>query len=538
MPSRRALAGVVGVVATAAVAATPVAGLSPAGRYALATMVFAGVFWLTEALPLPVTALCVPLLLTALGVFPTVGGAVAGFADPVIFLLFAGFTLAAALQKYGIDRRVALGIVAAVGTSPKRLVLAVMVATALLSMLVSNTATAAMMAPVALGVAGQAVGRDVGHLARRDSTPGAVEGPRADAEVGDGATAAPPRDPADYSNLEIATLLGVAYAASIGGVGTVIGSPPNAIVVSAVERTLGVSIGFVGWMIVGVPLVVVCLPLAWYLLAVRIYPPAVEDVSAARDQAREARRAAGDLPDRGRRVVVVTAATALLWLLGGLEGLLAPRLPPRVATTLFGGPGPSLVGAGAHQGLLYFVVVGLLAVVALFATRTLEWEDVEGIDWGTLLLLGGGLSLANALAETDATAWLADVVLGALAGVPALVLVLGLVVVTVGLGELASNTAMAAILAPLLLEAGPRYAGTLGVGDEAAAVFLTVVVGAAASFGFALPVATPPNAIVFGTGRMDKDHMLRAGAVLDAVMAVVVTLVLLGVFRTVWWLVV
>lgn len=530
MPSRRALAGLAGVVATAALAAAPIPGLSPAGRYALATMAFAAVFWLTEALPLPVTALCVPLLLTAFGVFPSVGSAVAGFADPVIFLLFAGFVLAAAMGTHGIDRRVALGIVAAVGSSPRRLVLAVMVATALLSMLVSNTATAAMMAPVALGIARQA---------HRGAAP--------DASDPDGGAGGPPDaafaddhdragDPADYSNLEVATLLGVAYAASIGGVGTLVGSPPNAIVVGAIDRTLGVSIGFVGWMVVGLPLVVVCLPLAWLLL-VAIYPPEDVDVEAAREHARDARREAGDLTPAGRRVLVVAGATALLWLLGGLGGLIAPLLPDPVATTLFGGPGPSLVGAGPHQGLLYYVVVGLAAVVVLFAAGSVEWGDVERVDWGTLILLGGGLSLANALSATDATAWLADTVLGALGGVPAVGLVLGLVVVTVGLGELASNTAMAAILAPLLLEAGPRYAGTLGVDGPAAAVFLAVVVGAAASFGFALPVATPPNAIVFGTGRMHKDHMLRAGAVLDAVMAVVVTLVLLGVFRVAWRLV-
>ncbi|MFC7137937.1 SLC13 family permease [Halobaculum litoreum] len=516
MTPRRRLGVVVGALgASAAVSlATPFGGLSAVGHYALATAVFAAVLWVTEALPLPVTALCVPVLLTTYGVFPTLGRALDGFADPVVFLLLTGFVLAAALSKHGIDRRIAYRIVLRVGTSPRRLVLAVMVATAGLSMVISNTATTAMMVPVAVGVT----------AATTDDSPGAGPG-AVGPEAGD-----PPEGP---TNVETAALLGTAYAASIGGVGTVIGTPPNAIVVAQLSATLGYEISFLDWLVVGLPVVVVTLPAAWYLLAVRLYPPREASVGGAREHARAALDALGPLDPVGRRVAAIVAAVAALWLLGGADEAIAPLLSPRVRTTLFGGPGASVFGVG-HEGLLDFVVVGLAAIPALFLAGGVEWDDAAGIDWGTLVLLGGGLSLADALASTDAVAWLADAALSPLVDVPVVLLVFAVVLGTVVASELASNTAMAAILAPLLIGAGPRYADALGTTGEGASVLLAVTGAVAASFGFALPVATPPNAIAYGTGRVDRARMLRAGSVLDVVAAVLVTATLLALFAVVW----
>ncbi|MFB6106158.1 MAG: DASS family sodium-coupled anion symporter [Halobacteriaceae archaeon] len=486
------------------VAFAPVAGgPSPSGRYALATMAFAAVCWVSGALPLPVTALLVPVFLTAFGVYPDVSDALAGFADPVVFLLLAGFVLATAVQKHGVDRRVAFHVLAAMGTSPRRLVLAVMVATALLSMLVSNTATTAMMVPVALGLADEVVG---------------------------------PEDPAEASNLRVSMLLGTAYAATVGGVGTLVGTPPNAIVVGAIDRTLGLDVTFVDWLAVGLPLVALTLPAVWLLLTVVVYPPADRDVSAARDRAREHLRTAGPLSPAGRRTVAVFAATAGLWVLGGL-GFLFGWLPVRWRVTLFGGAGPSLFGPGGHEGLLYFVVVGLAAIPVLVLGGCLDWADVEGIDWGTLLLLGGGISLANGLGDTDALTWLAGLAVDSLAGSHLLAVLFVVVVATILVGELASNTAMAAVLAPLLISVGPAYAAVLGTGEATASALLAVAGAVAASYGFALPVATPPNAIVYGTGAVTDRQMLRAGVVLDAVIAVLVTGAVYVAIRTVWPLV-
>jgi len=508
----------VAVVVTTVVAALPTpAGLTPAGQHALATTAFAAVLWMTGALPLPATALLVPLLLTVFGVFPDVADALVGFADPVVFLLLAGFMLAAALQKHGLDRRIAYVILARVGSSPRRLVLGVMGATALLSMLISNTATTAMMAPIALGAVNQV-------------TNGAA------AEAGDALDQRPDGGADRPSNLELATLLGTAYAASVGGVGTLIGTPPNAIVVSQLEVLVGVQITFVQWLAIGLPVVVVTLPLVWYVLTVVVYPPAVTDVSTARRRARTVLHEAGPLDRLARRTVVVFGVTAGLWLLGGLGFLFEDLLSATLHTTLFGGAGAHLFGTGGHQGLLYFVVVGLAAIPALLLSGAADWDDLVDIDWGTLLLLGGGISLANALSATGATEWLAQVTFGALAGAPLVVVLGAIVALTVLVGELASNTAMAAILAPLLVTAGAAYAGVFG-SSTAASTALALTGAIAASFGFALPVATPPNAIVYGTGRVDREHMLRAGVVLDLLMVVVVTGAVLVLSRTLWPLV-
>jgi sodium-dependent dicarboxylate transporter 2/3/5 len=503
--STRLLALAVAIFVTAGIAATPVSGsLTVEGRYAVATMAFAAVLWVTGALPLPLTALCVPILLTVFGVYPDLGDAVVGFADPVIFLLLAGFMLAEALQAHGVDRRVAFAILVRFGTSARGLVLGVMLATALLSMVISNTATVAMMVPIVLGIV-----ESVTDLTAAD-------------------------DGTDASNLQVGMLLGVAYAASLGGVGTLVGTPPNAIVVGQLRELVGVEVTFVEWLANGMPMVVVTLPVAWALLTYVVYPPGRYDVGRARERAREELRAMGPLSPGGRRAVVVFAATALLWLLGGLGFLFEGVLSPEWFVTLFGGAGTSAFGTAGHEGLLFYVLVGLLAVPALVLSGAASWDDLIDIDWGTLLLLGGGISLANALSDTGATRWLAEVTLGALEGTPLILVLFAVIALTVLVGELASNTAMAAVVAPLLVNAAPAYAGALGTDPETASVLLAVTGAVAASYGFALPVATPPNAIVFGAGYVERDHMLRAGALLDVVVVLLTTGVAYLLVRTLW----
>jgi len=488
------------VVVAGAVALYPVAGLSLSGRYALATMAFAGTLWITGALPLAVTALLVPVSLVVLGVYPNFADAVAGFADPVVFLLLAGFALAAAMSARGLDRRVAFTILARTGRGPEGLVLGVMVVTALLSMVVSNTATTAMMVPIVLGLLGQV--------------------------QADGAPATP--------NLRASLLLGTAYAASLGGVGTLIGTPPNAIVVSQLRELAGVEITFVEWLAIGLPMVLVTLPLAWYLLTRVVYPPEDVDVSAAQRVASEQLDAAGSLDPRARRVVAVFGLTAGLWLLGGLGFLFESVLPGPWHVTVFGGAGESVLGTVGHQGVLYFVLVGVLAIPALVLSSGADWEELVDVDWPTLLLFGGGISLANALADTDATRWLADATVGAFANAPVLVVLAAVVALTVLVGEVASNTAMAAVLAPILIVVGPRYAAAFGVTDTTAATVLALAGAIAASYGFALPVATPPNAIVYGAGGTTREQMLRAGVLMDVVMILVATAMVALLIRFVW----
>ncbi|QLG26505.1 anion permease [Halorarum halophilum] len=528
MADRRSL--LAAVVAFVAVAVVPVDGLSPAAQFALATAIFAGTLWVTGGLPLPITALTIPVLLTAFGVVPTTAAAVVGFADPIIFLLLAGFVLAEALQKHGTDRRIAYHVLASVRTSPRRIVLAVMLATAALSMVISNSATTAMMVPIAIGIADRVLeDAEVADGAGQATDASVSEMAVDEAEAGTGRGTV-----SDRSNFQLAMVLGVAYAASIGGVGTLIGTPPNAILVSQLSERLGYTITFGEWLLVGIPFVVVGLPLTWYVLAFVVYPPEVTDVSAARVEAQRYLQEAGAPSAAERRVLLITGLTAGLWLLGGLGFLFEGVLPSTWYVTLFGGADGNLFGAGPHQGALYYVTVGLAAIPALSIAGVLAWDDVQRIDWGTIVLLGGGITLANALAVTNATQWLAENAVGSLAGAPVLLVALAIAVITIAVSEIASNTAMAAISVPILIAMGPQYAEQFGADPITASVFLAVTGGIAASFGFALPVATPPNAIAFGTGEMTKDDMLRPGLVLDVAMAVVTAVLSYGLFTVVW----
>jgi sodium-dependent dicarboxylate transporter 2/3/5 len=500
--------------------------LSIRGQYTLATMFFAGLLWVTGALPLAVTALSIPLLLTGFGVYADMDAALSGFADHIIFLFIAGFMLANALQKYDIDRRIALYLMATMGSSPRRLVLAVMLATAFLSMWVSNTATTAMMTPIALGVLAQVIGRD--DLAAAADNPDTDVDPNVATDGGVAATGD------EFTNIQITMLLGTAYAASVGGVGTIIGTPPNAILVAQLNAVLGYEIGFTEWLIIGLPIVIVTLPIVWYLLTFVLYPPEVDDVEEAREQAREYLDEEGDLGTRGRRVAYIFTATALLWVVGGLDDFLSSALPEAWATTIFGGDGPTIFGTQGHQGLLYYVMVGMYAIPALVLADTMEWDELVDIDWGVILLFGGGIVLADALADTGATQWIAETVFSGLTSAP-IVLIVGVVVLLViFLTEMTSNTATATIIVPVLISIGGTLAATLGLSAVAAGVFLAVSGAVAASFAFMLPVATPPNAIVFGSGYLEQRHMMRAGILLNGVMTVVLTGLIWLLFRFVW----
>ncbi|WP_423744434.1 SLC13 family permease (plasmid) [Haladaptatus sp. SPP-AMP-3] len=529
-PRKRLGLFVLALLGTAIIAGAPTPnGLSVRGQFAFATMFFAGFLWVTGALPLAVTALSIPVLLTIFGVYADLDAALTGFADHLIFLFIAGFMLANALQKYDIDRRIALWIMSVMGSSPRRLVLAVMLATAFLSMWVSNTATAAMMTPIALGVLSQVLGRETVEAASAasagssDSSP-APDGGTVEVEGGD----------ESFTNLHVSMLLGTAYAASVGGVGTLIGTPPNAVLASQLNEILGYEIGFAQWLLIGVPIVAITLPLVWYVLTYLLYPPQIDDVSEAQEMAQQYLEEEGELSPRGKRVALIFTGTALLWVVGGLGDFIGPYLPSAWAVTLFGGEGTSVFGIDGHQGILYYVVVGLLSVPALVLADTMEWDDLVDIDWGTILLFGGGIALADALATTGATKWIADSVFTSLTGAP-IVLVVGIVVLLViFLTEMTSNTATATIIVPILISIGSVFAATLGLTDVAAAVFLSVSGAIAASFAFALPVATPPNAIVFGSGYLKQEQMMRAGVVLNLIMTVVLTGLIWVLFQFVW----
>ncbi|MEN8376024.1 MAG: SLC13 family permease [Gemmatimonadota bacterium] len=439
------------------------AGMPPAAWTCAGVAVLMAVWWVTEAVPLPATAL-VPLV-----AFPWLGlasmrDAAAPFANPVIFLFLGGFIIAAALARCGLHRRIALAIVAASGTGPKRLVAGFMIATAFLSMWVSNTATVLMMVPIAGSV-----------LAL---SPQAGEADETDGEASDA--------------LAVALLLGVAYAANIGGMGTLIGTPPNALLAGFMDEAYGVRVGFVEWMMIGVPLLVVALPITWLVLTRDVGSASAPSVHAIA----HARAPLGP-PTRAERFVgAITAATALAWI-----------TRPVLARWI---PGLSDAGIAVAGALTLFVVAGW----SRRPDSWLDWDDVEALPWGVLILFGGGLSLSAVIQSSGLADWIGGTFAGTSAW-PLVAVVAAVTTVIIFLTELTSNTATAAAFLPV--------AAAVAVGMGADPILLAAAVALAASGAFMMPVATPPNAIVYGTGRVPIGRMIRAGILLNLLFIVLVT---------------
>jgi sodium-dependent dicarboxylate transporter 2/3/5 len=423
----------------------------------LALFVLVGGLWLTQALPLAVTALLVPVLAVLLGL-ADLRTALLPFAHPIIFLFLGGFALAAALQRQGLDQALAHAVLRAVGGHPLRAVLALCGLTALLSMWISNTATAAMMLPLALGL-----------LQGRHA-----HGP-ADASPGRPAPPGPKE--------AIFVLLALAYSASIGGIATLVGSPPNAIAAAQA------GIGFAQWLVFGLPAALLLWPLMLLLLWALLRPRLGGRVPVP---------SAGLVWTRQRiSTLLIFAATVLGWV-GGV-------------------PLAAALGVQADVDSL----VALAAIAALVASGCLRWRELETqTQWGVLLLFGGGLALSALMQSSGASAYLAAGTLALADGLPRLLLVLAVVAFVVFLTELVSNTASAALVLPILLPA----ASSLGLSPQAAAAAVAI----AASCAFMLPVATPPNAIVFATERVPQAWMMRCGLVLNlACIAVITALALL-----------
>ncbi|MEZ5670526.1 MAG: DASS family sodium-coupled anion symporter [Alphaproteobacteria bacterium] len=452
----------------AMLALPPPQDLSDAGWRTAAVGVLMAIWWMTEALPLAATAL-VPLVALPLLGQAGVAQMAAPYAHPLVFLFLGGFLLARAMNVWGLDRRLALAVLRAAGASPRGVIAGLMAVTAFLSMWVSNTATAMVMLPIGLSVAA-AFGE---------------EGAEHDA-------AAP------------ALLLGIAYAATIGGMGTLIGTPPNALFAAFMAEEYGIEVGFLRWMLVGVPVMLALLPLTWLLLtrlAFRVPAGHSARIAAA---IRDRHAALEPVGRGGWMVAAVMALAALAWL---ARPLLEAWLP---ALGLLSDAGIAISGA-----LLLFLLPANLRTGRFL----LSWREAATIRWDVLILFGGGLALAEAIGATDLADWLGGRLAG-LGAMPTVVLLLAVGALIVLVGELASNTAMAAVFLPV--------AGATALGMGAPAATLALPVALFATLGFMLPVATPPNAVVFGSGSVEMRHMLRAGAVLDLVGILVVTALVLG----------
>lgn len=448
----------------------PSGAVPPEAWRMLAITVWMVVWWLSEAVPIPATALLPLVLMPLLGV-QEMPATAASYANPLIFLFLGGFLLAAAMQRVGLHRRIALRIVAVVGAAPDRIVLGFMLATAFLSMWISNTATTIMMFAVALSVI-DFVGRQT-------------------------------RDDRMVRNFGVALMLAVAYSASIGGVGTLIGSPPNAMLASFVQQSYGIEVSFARWMMIGLPVVAVMLPLTWLLLTRLLFPAGRMQVGDAGALVRAEIAALGRMDGAERLVALVFGGAALCWMLRD--------------------PLVRLTGLPLDDAM-----IGITAALVLFAVpiprgggrHALDWAATRDLPWGILVLFGGGLALAGGFS----TSGLARVIGEGVAGfeISTLLLVLAVLTAIVYLTEITSNTASTATFLPIL--------GAVAVGLKLDVLTLTVPVALGASMAFMMPVATPPNAIVFAYDRMQLSDMVRAGFLMNilAIAVAFAVLVVLG----------
>ncbi|MEO9493056.1 MAG: DASS family sodium-coupled anion symporter [Vibrio splendidus] len=413
----------------------------------LSILVFVAILWLTEAIHVSITALLVPLLAVLFGVFNT-PAALANFSNPIIFLFMGGFALAAALNKQELDKAIADKVLILAKGKMSVAVFMLFGVSAGLSMWISNTATTAMMLPLVLGIMNKV-------------------------------------DQSEDRNTYVFVLLGIAYCASIGGIATVVGSPPNAI--AAAE----VGLSFTEWMALGLPITMILLPVAMIILYVMTKPKL--------DHKFELDHAPVEWTNNKKITLSIFLLTVTLWI--------------------FGKPINAMIGGFSKFDSL--VAIG--AIVLLGASRAVEWKDVEKTtDWGVLILFGGGICLSNILKATGTSVFLAHSLSGFLETAGVLLTILAVVAFVVFLTEFASNTASAALLVPVFA----TIAEALGMSP----VILSALIAVAASCAFMLPVATPPNAIVFASGHIKQKEMMRIGMVLNLVCILILTL-----FAWIFW---
>ncbi|MCA9283568.1 MAG: DASS family sodium-coupled anion symporter [Phycisphaerales bacterium] len=453
---------------------------NPAGRATLAAMAWMGIWWLTEAVDISATALLPVAVFPVLGI-ATMKDAAAPYANDLIFLFLGGFMLAGAMQRWSLDRRIALTCLRFTGTTAAGMVGGFMLVTAGLSMWVSNTATAAMMLPIASSVI---------TLAAKCSD-----------EID--------HDSPHRSRFALCLLLGIAYAASIGGIGTLIGSPPNGIAAEFIRGSLGREVGFADWMLVGVPFVVVILPLTWILLVFVLYRPEIRRIEGGDELVRGELVALGPLK-RGELVTLcVFVATAALWI-----------TRPWLARLTLGGHAPFAMLTDGGIAILAALALFVVPVGVRPLRPTLDWPTAQRLPWGVLILFGGGLSLASAV-KSNGVAEFIGAQTAVLHGVPPLATVLAVTTLIVFLTELTSNTATTATMVPLLAALSP------GLGVDPYLLIIPATIGA--SCAFMMPVATPPNAMVFATGHITIPQMAKAGFVLNLLSILVITALAYGV---------
>ncbi|MFQ3546510.1 DASS family sodium-coupled anion symporter [Halobacillus rhizosphaerae] len=455
--------------------------LSQAAVSILASTVWIATWWITEAIPIPATSL-LPLIL-----FPLTGGlagdaTASSYGDNTIFLFMGGFLIALAMQKWDLHKRIALFIISMIGTSTERIILGFMVATGFLSMWISNTATSMMMVPIGMAVIYQA-----SEQLKKEGN----------GEV-------------DHSSFNFGkvVMLGIAYSASIGGLGTLIGTPPNTIFRAVVKKTYGIEISFAGWMAFGVPLAIILLVLAWVYLVKFAFPMKITQLPGGKAVIKKEQQALGAMASEEKVVLTIFALTAFTWIIRSF--FISPYFPGVNDTN---------------------IAMTAAIILFLFPSKNkkgdflLDWDTAKGLPWGILLLFGAGLAIAAGFEESGLAEWIGNK-LTILDGINLFLILAIVVTLVIFLTEITSNTATATMMFPIMAS----LAGAISVHPYS----LMIGAGVAASCAFMLPVATPPNAVVFGSGYLRIPDMARAGFLLNIIAIVVVTLAIYFYLPLVW----
>jgi sodium-dependent dicarboxylate transporter 2/3/5 len=446
-------------------------GLSHAGWMTACVGVLMAIWWATEAVPIAVTALMPIVVFPVLGI-ASIQDTVPPYANKVIFLFLGGFIVAYAMQRWNLHRRIALTVLQHVGGNGRSLIGGFMLASAVISMWVMNTSTTMMMLPIAVSIIG-VIHNSVDHL-----------------------------DDRGKEHFQYALLLGIAYAATIGGMATLVGTAPNALLAAFMQESYGTEIDFASWMLVGLPLSALMLPLAWLTLTRVVFKVDFRTSGEGKATLRRLKEELGPITAPERRVAVVFVLMAVAWV-----------SRPMLITI------PGLSGLDDS-------VIAIAGAVALFIVPSgdksdpllLRWNYAERLPWGVLLLFGGGLTLASSVSRTGLAEWLGGT-LQAVGTLPLPVIVIIAAAMIIFLTELTSNTATTATFLPVV--------GAIAIESGFDPIVLTVPVTFAASCAFMLPVATPPNAIVFGSGMLTIPKMAKAGIALNFVGIVVVSLIAL-----------
>lgn len=443
-------------------------GMSAEARSVLAVTLWVATWWITEAIPIPVTSLLPIFLLPVTGAMEA-DAVTSSYGNDIIFLFLGGFFIATAMEKWNLHKRLALGIIAFIGTGTQRILLGFMTATAFLSMWVSNTAAVMMMIPMGLAITAQVATALKG-------TPEEKELPK----------------------FEKALIFGIGYAGTIGGLGTLIGTPPNIILAAQVKELFGVEISFAGWMLIAVPIVIVLLFSTWFYLGRFAFKMNLQGLPGGKEVIQQEREELGKTSFEEKAVSAVFIFAAFMWITR--EFLWMGILP------------------GLKDGMIAVVATVLLFAIPTskkIGKRILAWEDSKEIPWGVLLLFGGGLAIAAGFRETGLSEWIGSQ-LTALEGFHMIVIIAASSFLVLALTEFTSNTATATMILPVLA----ALAMTMNIHPYA----LMVPAAMAANCAFMLPVGTPPNAIIYATDKLKLSEMVRVGFIINVFVLILIIL--------------